>query len=239
VSALPYSLPTTLPGDATTPSPAGAVTPGGGVDGTLTGIDDLCGQSIALLLSQYSESPLLQGLLCAIVDQEQEIDDAAAAVYERVLDVGNAEGVNLEILGRIVGEVRNGETDALFRRAILTRVLVNRSQGRLEDLIDIIRTYAALTGADSVWIQDVQPARLEVRVNAELVVPGAGLLARLKRAKAAGVALSLIVGTPGVPANRLFILGDSSDAYPNDNTTQGMGDTLDAAVGGYLSTVLV
>jgi hypothetical protein len=203
----------------------------------LTPILDLCAQSIALLIKQYQDSERLQGLLCALIDQVQDVDDAAADVYARVLDVNNAEGVHLDLLGRIVGETRNGTSDLNYRRAILARVLVNRSQGRIGDLIDIVRVFLGFTDSDTVRIQELQPFRIEVRAEGALIVEASDLLVRLKRAKASGVALQLITFPPGVNSDRVFRLIRAAD-YPEKNEEQGLSMTADPTFGGYLPHVL-
>lgn len=236
MAELPYFLPTTLPGD-TTVIPAPEPTETGGADGTITPITSFCDSGLALLLKQYADSPLLQALICLMLDRVQEVDDASAQIPALVLDVNLAEGAHLDLLGRIVGETRNGESDAIYRRGILARVLINRSQGRIGDLISIVRVYAGLGDTDTVDIQDVQPARVEVRVNGALIVEAKNLLVRLRRAKAAGVALQLITAPPGVPTSRLFRLGRAAD-YPEGNTLTGLGWTADPDHGGYLSHAL-
>lgn len=236
MAELPYFLPTTLPGDTSTTPPLDPTESGGG-GGTLTPITDLCGQSIDLLIKQYAESPNLQALVCAVIDRVQELDNAIADVYARVLDVENAEGVHIDLLGRLVGEVRGDLSDSIYKRAILTKILINRSQGRVRDLIAVARTFAGLGDDDQVRIREIQPARIQVFTIGALIVGAENLYNRLRRAKAAGVALQSITLPPGVPTTRVFVLGDVAD-YPESGEFQGLGDVGDPDWGGYLAHVL-
>ena len=51
----------------------------------------------------------------------------------------NAEGVQLDVLGKLVGEPRKGKEDDLYRVWITVRIRVNRSHGRGLDLLEILR----------------------------------------------------------------------------------------------------
>lgn len=241
MTALPYILPRTLPGDLPGDLDGdgnAADDTGGRADGTLAEIDALCTQSLGLLIGQYAESARLRDLLCAYIERLQEFETGAVGVYERVLDVDNAEGVHLDLLGRIVRENRNGLSDYVYRRMIKTRVLVNRSQGRIRDLIQIARTLEDLDlvtadPAAYVRIREDQPARIEVRViNTPANLPDL-VHERMKAAKAAGVSLTTM--TIPYPATTLrgFTLIRAS-AYPEKNTTTGLCPASNRTAGGYL-----
>lgn len=237
MTSLPFTLPRTLPGDLDQDGNLADDT-GGRADGTLAEIDALCTQSLGLLIGQYEESARLRDLLCAYIERLQEFETGSVGVYERVLDVDNAEGVHLDLLGRIVREDRNGLPDYVYRRMIKTRILVNRSQGRLRDLVQIIRTLEDmdLSTADPaayVRVREVQPARIEVRVihtpaNLPDLVHG-----RMRASKAAGVALTTMTVPYPATTLRAFKLIRAS-AYPEKNTTTGLCQTTALTAGGYL-----
>ena len=235
---LPYELPTTLPGPA---AGVGAVDPTGGLDdGTLAEIAALCAQSQDLLVSQYADATLLKALLCALIDPIQTLETAVNAIYNQVLNVDAAEGVHLDLLGRIVREARNGLSDYVYRRAIKTRILINRSQGRNPDLIRIARMFEDMdiTGAEVgafVSVRDVQPARVEVRVIHTPANLPREVHERVRAGKAAGVALTtLTVPYPvTAPLTRSFKLIRAT-SYPQKNTTQGLCRTAALTAGGHL-----
>jgi hypothetical protein len=233
----PFFLPTTLPGDG---GDSGAVAdPTGGLDdGTLAEIVALCAQSQDLLIKQYSDATKLRALLCALIDPIQAIETATAAVYSEVLNVDAAEGVHLDLLGRIVREARNGLSDYVYRRAIRTRILINRSQGRLPDLVAVARMFEDMdiTGADAdayVRVTDAQPARTEVRVIHTPANTPREVHKRVRQAKAAGVALTTM--TIPYPAETLrgFTLIRAAD-YPEKSVTNGLCPEADRTAGGYL-----
>lgn len=87
---------------------------------------------------QTSQSPLgqINGLMADLISEVWEL---AEAVYQEN-DPDQAEGVNLEILGRLRLLNRGAEDDAAFRRSI-----TNQGRARI-DLQDIARAVASLPG---------------------------------------------------------------------------------------------
>lgn len=68
---------------------------------------DLKKISESRILSQYSTSPLYKLLLGAYTSEIQELSDAIVDMM-KYRTIANAEGKNLDVLGRIVGFVRKG-----------------------------------------------------------------------------------------------------------------------------------
>lgn len=237
MTSLPFTLPRTLPGDLDGDRNAADDT-GGTADGSLAEIDALCTQSQGLLIRQYAESTRILALLCALIDPIQSLETATVGVYERVLDVDTAEGVHLDLLGRIVREDRNGLSDYVYRRMIKTRILVSRSQGRIRDLVQIVRTLEDmdLVTADPlayVRVSEVQPARVEVRVEHTPANLPQLVHARMRQAKAAGVGLTTMTVPYPATSLRGFRLIQAA-AYPEKNTTTGLCPEASRTAGGYL-----
>ena len=77
-------------------------------------VEDHCADGLELLLSQFQNKPRLAGVLCALLESVQEAEDAAwQLLTERDLD--SAVGAQLDQLGRLVGEERQGRTDDQYR----------------------------------------------------------------------------------------------------------------------------
>lgn len=234
---LPYTLPTTLPGDTAGEYAVTADATGGGA-GTLRALVSHCQAAVDLLIAQYrdQDQPLIRAWLCAYLDRLQDIDTATASLYENALDLDNAEGVHLDLLGRIVREAREGRTDTAYRNALRVRVLVNRSQGTVADLIGIADLFEG--GDPEIQVREYQPARVTVAVLAVAVNSPEALHTRLRRAKAAGVALQTITHPAPTPsATRVFRLGNGAASLDTANVTTGLGWTGDTR-GGYLGHVL-
>lgn len=234
---LPYTLPTTLPGAAVVPA-AVTTSAAGGADGTLHEVTSACDGGLALLIAQYEESPRLRALICSYLDRAQETDHGLVQVYELGLDVDAAEGEALDLLGRIVREARDGRADYEYRRGVRTRIRINRSQGRREDLIAIVRLFEEMSSdpAAKVRIQELQPARAEVRVDGSPVNRIRDIHSRLRRAKAAGVALQTMGLETGTRATAFRLIRAS--AYPQKSAIGLKCITDGTPAGGVLSHVL-
>jgi hypothetical protein len=74
----------------------------------------------------------------------QALEDAIAGVYLGRL-LANAVGVQLDTIGRYVGESRKGRADNIYLLWLKARIAANRSFGRAEDLIRVIKLLTAKT----------------------------------------------------------------------------------------------
>lgn len=78
----------------------------------------------------------IEQLLGAILAPAQDVENALQqmALY-RFVDT--AEGAQLDIIGRIVGQEREGLTDTDYRRYIRARIAANNSNGTIEDVLTV------------------------------------------------------------------------------------------------------
>lgn len=106
--------------------------------------------------------------------------------------VDNATGAQLDRLGRIVGQARDGNNDGTYRRYIRARIAANRSTGIAEDIITISRLVLN-DPALRVHLLPQQVATLEVSIEDGVPATGAPevLISILRRAVAAGVRVLL------------------------------------------------
>lgn len=188
-----------------------------------------CAEGLSHLLHQFKGKPRLEAMVCVFLDQIQELENAFWALYtERTLE--EAEGVQLDGLGAIVGEAREDRTDAVYRRFIQVRILVNRSNGKLEELYQIIQ---AALDTPTVQIQEHYPASEIVHVSSLLGDLSAEDLFRILAAAKAG-AVRLFLGYVFSDTAATFTWG--LDAGP-DNAT-GWGSTTDASWGGDWASII-
>lgn len=201
-----YTLPFTPPVTAA-PEPV--------VTGELVHNPNLVARSISRLIEYFRRGPRNQALMTGIVGQVQDLEDSAWSLYYG-LRLDNATGVNLDVIGRRVGEPRLGRVDDDYRAAIRTRILVNLSKGRVEDLIAIVRSLLPNT---AVQVAEYWPPALSFSVTSLGVVSFDTMNRMLLQAKAAGVRLEFTSG-PGT-------IGSEDDSYlggvigSEDDTTLG------------------
>ncbi len=81
--------------------------------------------------------PVLDGLMSSHIDQLQLLEDAIWVVLlQRLLP--NAQGVQVDAVGRIVGAFRDGQTDDEYKASIAIQIRVNRSFGTTTDIFEIL-----------------------------------------------------------------------------------------------------
>jgi hypothetical protein len=94
--------------------------------------------AVATLTSAYKERPKAEGLVAAIAQQVQELEDAIAQVNTaRLLYGGAAVGAQLDVLGTLVGCARAGLDDATYTALIYGTIAKNSSDATCESLINV------------------------------------------------------------------------------------------------------
>ena len=193
-------------------------------------VEDHCADGLELLLSQFQNKPRLAGVLCAFLESVQEVEDAAwQLLTERDLD--SAVGAQLDQLGRLVGEERQGRTDGQYRPFVRARILINRSNGRGEELLTILRV--VLGDAVALRLREEYPAAFTVVVSELGALTPDTLIRLLRQAKAAGVRVLLEYSLVAPEEAFTFATASSVELDP----ARGFGSTFDPAVGGALAGV--
>jgi hypothetical protein len=138
-----------------------------------------------LLSEQFKQQPKIVALLKSWLEQVQLLeDDADTLRLQRMLE--HAVGVNVDILGALVGQRRGSRSDELYKIWIAARALVNRSSGKTTQLIAI----AAKLCDGPVWLEEFQPATFVMHsVDPIVGADGVEIARLLKLAKAGGVAM--------------------------------------------------
>lgn len=99
--------------------------------------------ALARLAEQYKHKPKIAALISAFAEQIQAREDAGWQLFtEQSIDT--AVGDQLDVLGKIVGERRDGSMDPDYRLRIRARIRANLSSGTVEDIYKVFR---ALLGA--------------------------------------------------------------------------------------------
>lgn len=161
----------------------------------------------ANLLDQFKQKPNLEKLLEIYVRQIEDAERVAFELKEERF-ITTSVGEQLDGIGQIVGEARQGRTDPEYRVAIATRINLNLSSGRRED---IIRMILGVVGATTtVQIIEYFPAAFLAQildpVNPLFDASQVGLF--VKSAKAAGVNG---ITTFGVAGSYQFDIGPGLD----------------------------
>jgi hypothetical protein len=186
---------------------------------------DHIGQARDRVIDRW-DLPRLQAILESYTTEVSELEVAIwSVIVERMLPY--AVGVQLDTLGSLVGQARNGRTDDEYRIRVRVRIQINRSFGTAPQLIAILQAIVA----GGFHVTDTPPASFRIELDDS---PDAGLWAEVfgvvRDARAAGVGSSILV-----PTDSDSIVFDD-DGNPTPDETLGFGDDSgDNIPGGYLA----
>jgi hypothetical protein len=96
------------------------------------------GEAESRLLVQFDDAVKLHALVRALVKPLQALELAALQVRD-AFDVDTAVGLQLDVVGWLVGEDRQGKGDVAYRAYVKARILANASKGRPRDIYRIVR----------------------------------------------------------------------------------------------------
>lgn len=133
----------------------------------ITTISNHISVSLNNLLQQYKGRTNWTLLITALVGRVQDLENACETLKHR-LDIDSMTGVQLDGIGKIVGQPRYGYADDYYRLLLKMRVAINRSQGLTEQLINVVKY---LTNSPTVQIREVYPAGFQVHIDIALTDP--------------------------------------------------------------------
>jgi hypothetical protein len=118
-------------------------------------------EGISNFISQFRKQPTIVALASVYLRQIQDIENALSDLLTET-NLNNAVGVHLDNIGALVGEPRSGRNDSQYRIAISARILLNISNGTIEDVIAI----AAAAAGVPVTIEIIEhfPASFTARI---------------------------------------------------------------------------
>lgn len=139
---------------------------------TLVPITTHTQDALARLLEQYRNLPLMQGLLTALTQDIQNIENALQGLGTGVLLTGKPVGAQLDNLGAMVGVRRNGLDDATYTAVILGAIAQNTSDGTHAALLDVVST---VYQTSAVFIKDPNSAGQKASSARAAVAFGVGI----------------------------------------------------------------
>lgn len=112
--------------------------------------------AVARFLFQYKNKEKIEGHIRAYIDQIQDLENAYFSLRTR-LSISQSEGVQLDGIGKIVGEPRGENDDPRYRVLLFARIGTNVSEGLPENIINVFKL---LTEADWVQYQNLNDAQI-------------------------------------------------------------------------------
>lgn len=106
---------------------------------TLDYVDDWAARLRARLYTQFRDATSWQKWCDEVLGpQAQDLEDAAQSLLT-MCSIADSEGAQLDVIGRLIGQPRNGLNDTVYRICLAGRVLANKSDGTPEDLYAVFR----------------------------------------------------------------------------------------------------
>ena len=106
----------------------------------------------ALMTHQLLGKDVIDALIAADAQQSQDIEDAIAQLRVR-LDIDEQTGAQLDAIGALVGQPRDGQQDATYRLWLKARILVNRSSGAPPEMYAI--AYLLLGSSAGLFLRQI------------------------------------------------------------------------------------
>lgn len=158
------------------------------------------------LLHQFKNSEDLKNFFTALLSPLQTVETDLWALYTQRW-AADAVGAQLDNLGAIVGQPRQGRTDAVYRLWIQARILANRSTGKADDTLTLL---ALVTDGAEYSLTEKYVAAYEVLVT-ELEVDAESVFDLLMQVKPAGVKLTMAYSDQPVTSLFTYDIGPGYD----------------------------
>jgi hypothetical protein len=157
-------------------------------------IRDYAQRATDLLIEQFENKPLIQGFVALAATR---IQDAEVLIFDLILGrlLVYAVGQQLDNIGAMIGESRQGKNDDEYCIAIEFQIRLNRSSGEPETLIDATMV---LAGATVVQLMELFPGAVGIYTDGEKLYD-AGVKSRLQALAPAGVRIWFYSLFDGIP----------------------------------------
>lgn len=176
-------------------------------------------KALGRLTQVFKNKPVISAILSAYVAPFQDLETVLWAVIQAFILSNNPTGDVLDKIGARLGEPRNGRADAPYLAVLRVRILVNKSQGRAEDVLKVANavsdaTYSEPTGAVDAFVVEAYDVTGDVPT----------LLAMLAETRAAGSKGRVKYSTWPTSRNLVFSsrYGGASAATPLDSRRGGV-----------------
>lgn len=176
---------------------------------------------VEYLPNQFTDSVKLKKFLGIFLEQVQQLEDANIKLDTVSTDIQLAYGYQLDIIGKLVGELRQSRSDTEYRNAILFRISVNIGNATPENCIQYL---SYVTKATNVNYWEHYPASVVLETNGS-VIP-TDINKTLDNIAAAGVKVGGVIASE---TGQVFRGCELINAYDNFGTV--VPDQLDNEFG--------
>jgi hypothetical protein len=194
----------------------------------LTKKTDTVTAGIRRAINQYRDKPVFEAMLTAYLQQLQEVEDVLFQLENRIPASGDAgiTGVQLDVLGALVGQPRGGRDDTEYLKWIMARTLVNHASGLGDEIFSLLTT---ILPDDTNFTYSEGTAEFDIYID-DVVSDSEDLARIIRETRGAGIGFNL----------SYFVDVDSFQFSDTDATVsdpdKGFGDDTISTVGGVFAS---
>lgn len=190
-------------------------------------------EALALLTDQFKQKPVIEGILTVLSLEIQELEDTFRDILtKRILD--DAVGDQLDQIGAIVGAARLGRSDTDYRATVRLQIRINRSQGKSEDMIQVLALMTAGSPGETFTYEEIFPASFKVEQTSTMTSGRREIRDAIFKTKSAGVFGAYVYHTDPTLGIFRFASGDtpetSVDGFAHTNPTTVPGGQLTGVI---------
>lgn len=182
----------------------------------------------SLNIQQFADSSNFNKLLEVFASTFDELQTVFDNI-KLILSIDNSSGKQLDLIGHIIVQSRNGQSDVDYRKSLKIKIFKNSSKAFVEDVIKILKL---ITEATRVVYSDNPPASYTIYTDGE-VLPST-IHRIMDRLSAAGVSVLVYASDGETPFIMTEVATTESDLVDNngdeivDNLTNQMIVNYDA-----------
>lgn len=159
------------------------------------------GEAIVSLIPPFFGKPVIAALLRSYIRRVQELEDDAFEVLS-AFDVNTCDETRLKVLAKIVGVSNLGWDLETFRAVVRARIATNRSHGREDDIINVLRLITTSTAP--ITLRAMSPATLRIDMGESVSATHmAAVSFLLPKARGAGIQQQFLNPPPTAPTTAL------------------------------------
>lgn len=176
-------------------------------------------EAVAHLVQQFRGKPKIEAFVSLIGRQIQDLENALFSIVSTT-DINTVTGTQLDVIGLLVSQPRNGHSDDVYRLFLRARILVNSSRGSVDEIIAIL---ALLIGSNpvislieppdspTILDTDLDPATFEIDVTSDLPAGVDGVVVSLMALEAKSTGIRGLISFHNAPAFRFDTAGAGFD----------------------------
>lgn len=187
-------------------------------------------QGAARLVTQFKRTTIMKAFLQSHFGEAQALEGVLWEIYD-AREIDKATGAQLDVIGKLVKQPREGRDDAAYRLALKARRAVHLSSGTPDQLMRLV---TLMLPAVTVSYSEAYPCSFRLDAHGATAPTEAEIVAGfLAEARSAGVRGSLVYSEHADSETFFWASGDDEEA----STDQGWADDS-KTTGGYMVDVI-